>query len=227
MPNYPQSELVRKLFTKGQPLTYPKNEVIIGNDSVPNGVYYIGTGYIKIYAISNEGNQNLHLILGQGEVFPIIWAYLEIQPELLYYETISECTLWRISKDWFTEYVHSDLALCNAMSLQLANQFRIYADRLDNLEYKKAYERVIYRLLFLASRFGVRESNKIRIEAPITHELFANSINLARESVSREVEKLEKRNLVQQVNNHLVINDVAALAGMLSQPISLKNWHLL
>lgn len=226
MPHYPQSDSIRQLFHKGQPLTYGKDEIILGNDGAPNGLYYIDAGYIKSYSVSDEGDEYLHLVYGQGEVIPIIWGYLGIEPEGLFFETISECAVWRIAREVFTSFIKTDSELGHAMSLQLAQQFRLHLDRLDNLEYKKASERVVYRILFLASRFGVRRGNDIVVDAPITHEDFANSINLARESVSRQIAALERDHILQRVGHHIVIHDLEALLCKLSRPISINDWHM-
>jgi CRP-like cAMP-binding protein len=224
--NYPQSNLISKLFSQGQPLVFSKGNVILGNESRPTGVYYISTGYVKIYTISNEGDEYVHIIYGHGEIFPIIWAYLDVTSRSTYYEAISDCVVWRISRDWYVEKVSKDLELSNALSIQLAHQFQATVSRLDNLEYKKAGERVAYRLLFLASRFGVREETSILIDAPITHELFANSINLVRESVSREMEILERQQIIKRFNHHIKILNVHALENKLSEPPDLHSWHL-
>lgn len=221
-----QSARIRRLFQQGQPLAYNKNEIILGNDHTPDGVYYIDTGYIKSYSISDDGDEYLHLIYGPGEIVPIIWSYLGIEPEGLFFETISECTLWRISRDWFSVFIQTNLDLCYAMSLQLAQQFQVHLDRLDNLEYKKANQRVAYRILFLASRFGVRSGADIVIDVPITHEDFANSINLARESVTRQIAILEHEDILKRNGHRLVIHDLDALLSRLSRPISIRNWRL-
>lgn len=226
MPHYPQSECIRQLFQKGQPLTYGKDEIILGNDGAPNGVYYIDSGYVKSYSISDEGDEYLHLVYGQGEIVPIIWGYLGIEPEGLFFETISECTAWRVAREVFIDFIKTDIELSHAMSLQLAHQFRIHLDRLDNLEYKKASERVAYRILFLASRFGVKDGDDIVVDAPITHEDFANSINLARESVSRQIATLEREHILQRDGHHIVIHDLDALLGKMSRPISLNDWRM-
>jgi CRP-like cAMP-binding protein len=229
MPSYFQNPRIRQFFSKGQPLTYDKNYVILGNEAVPNGIYYLSSGYVKVYSVSDEGDQYIHIIYGPGELFPLIWGYIDIQPESLFYETLSETLVWRMSKEWFNAYIQADLELCYALSQQLAIQFRIYGDRVDNLEYKRASERVIYRLLFLASRFGVkdRDNHVISIQVPITHEVLANTINLARESVSRELERLEAEHLIGHNGHTIQILNVEGLAGRLSRPVSLENWHLI
>lgn len=212
---------------RGQPLHVQKGEVIIGNDMMPDGVYFLDTGYVKIYSISDEGHEYLHIIYGHGDLFPLTWAYMDSQPSQLYYETISDCTLWRVSRYWFTQMARTNAAISYDLGLQLAYQFRVYSDRIDNLEYKKASDRVIYRLLFLGSRFGTKQDDSLTIDAPITHEHFANSINLARESVSRELEKLEREGLLYRSDNRLVLTDAPALAARLSKPIDHRDWSLL
>lgn len=203
-----------------------KGEVVIGNDPGPGGIYYISTGYVKVYSINDDGGHNIRIIFGPGELFPITWAYLGTQNETLFYETMSSCVLWRLSREWFLKFIKRDLDISNAMALQLARQMNMFVNRVENLEYKKGRERVVYRLLYLASRFGIRENDLVRIEAPITHEVFASTINMARESVSRELERLEKENLVERSHHDICILDVEGLARKLSRPINLAEWHL-
>jgi CRP/FNR family cyclic AMP-dependent transcriptional regulator len=222
-----QSDQIRHLFNKGQPLAYGKGEVILGNTPMPDQVYYIGDGYVKIYSISDDGHEFLHIIYKPGELFPLTWAYLDVMPLSLYFEALTNCTLWRISKQWFKELVTTDVDMAYALSLQAVEQFRVYSDRLDNLQYKKAGEKVAYRLLFLASRFSVKTPDGTLINTPITHEILSNSINLARESASRAMEELEKQHIIKVVGHRILILDIQALAQQLSKPIDLKSWHLL
>lgn len=227
MPHYEQSQAIRRVFTKGQPISLGKRQVIIGNDSEPDGVYYINTGYVELYSINDNGDHNIRLILGPGEILPITWAYLGTHNDTLFYETLAESLLWRMSREWFQDLIKSNLDISNAMAMQLAQQMNIFDNRVENLEYRKGRERVIYRLLFLASRFGIRDKDMIKIEAPITHEIFASTINMARESVSRELEKLEKLGLVERSHHVICILDVETLASKLSRPIDLAEWRLI
>ena len=103
MARYPQDPVIRRLFSRGQPLTFKKGEHIIAQDVEPEGVYYISTGYVKIYSISGSGDEYIHILYGSGEIFPLVWAYLGVHPESLYYEALSDCTVWRISREWQRE----------------------------------------------------------------------------------------------------------------------------
>ncbi len=223
---YPQDSVIRRLFAKGQPLVYGKGAHIIAQESKPDGVYYISTGYVKIYSISSSGDEYVHVIYGSGEIFPMVWAYLGIHPETLFYEALSDCTVWRMSREWLMHFMTTRPHIAYALSIQLAHQFRILSDRVDNLEYKKASERVAYRVLFLASRFGVKDGASIIIDPPITHETFANTINLARESVSRELERLEQNGVIQRDGHRILIRDVNKLCSLIGRSINLGRWYI-
>jgi CRP-like cAMP-binding protein len=94
------------------------------------------------------------------------------------------------------------------------------------LEYKSAHERVAYRLVFLASRFGKRRGSSVVIDAPLTHEFISESINLSRETVSRQIEKLENENLISRKDGQIIIMDIDKLSKEFSEPITLSLWGL-
>jgi len=203
------SELINN-FKRGRVLKFDKGEIILQAKDIPQGIYLIDKGFVQVYSISDEGDENIHIIYKAGEVFPLIWAFNNITRDV-FYQAISPCQLYLLSKEDFLAAVHDLHEMSNAVILQLTEQFRVFADRLENLEYGDAFERVVYRLLFLASRFGEKSRHKIIINAPITHQRIADSINLVRETVSREIEELEKQKIISHRGRKIVINDIKGL----------------
>src|SRR5581483_531555 len=98
---------ISNFFRKGRPIYCRKGDVIAGMDPAPQGVYFIETGYVKAYAITDQGDEFLHIIYGSGEIFPFVWAYFGISPDL-YYEALSEALLWRVSRQHFSAYVKNN-----------------------------------------------------------------------------------------------------------------------
>jgi CRP-like cAMP-binding protein len=145
----------------------------------------------------------------------------------VFYESLASSVLWKVPKARFLGHIKENTSP-EAYSLieQLAEQFNVYADRVDNLQYKSASQRVVYRLLFLAGRFGKKDGNRIIIDAPITHKIIASSINLTRESVSREIEKLDDAGIISTNNGKIVIKDVKKLGEQFSEPVSIDLWGL-
>jgi predicted transcriptional regulator len=60
-------------------------------------------------------------------------------------------------------------------------------------------------------RFGKTTLKGTLIEAPITHQDIADSLNMVRETVSRTIEKLIAQNLIEQINHSFVLTDVVKL----------------
>ncbi len=225
MPNYSQSPIISDFFKTGQPAYFRKGDLIIGIEPEPQGVFCVEKGFVKVYSITDTGEEFVHIMYSHGEIFPYIWAYRKTNPDL-YYESLDHSLLWRVSREKFTQAAKNDARLGYELSRQLAQQFQVVHDRLDNLEYKKSSERIAYRLLFLAGRFGKKQSKSVIIDAPITHDLLARSINLTRESVSRELEKLERENIIERHGHKIIICDMNKLNQRLSKPNNLKHWGL-
>jgi CRP/FNR family transcriptional regulator len=218
------SQQLVNFFASGDEESFVNGEIITHGD-YPSGVFLITSGFVKVYSISDKGDKCIHIVYQSGEVFPLIWAFNGIRRRV-FYEAITNVTVQRVARDKFLKSVETNLELSRKMLSELSKQFMIYADRLDNLESKDAHERITHRLLFLAGRFGVKQGSAVIIKAPITHELIAESINLSRETVSREMEKLEGKKLISKTGKYIVISDVAAFADQFGDPVTLDLWGL-
>ena len=192
-------------FSGGILKQFSKNEVLIQGDEEPEGVYLIKTGYVKAYTISRTGQINLLLIHGADEIMPLPWALDGAQKLGVYYEAMSDVTIISSSKDDLRKAMASNSWLTEQIMRQLVSTFTVYAQRISSLEYRLPRERVIARLLDLADRFGKPVSEGIVIQAPITHQDIADSINMTRETASRALEQLFHDKYVAQKKHLFMI----------------------
>lgn len=220
------SKSLADFFMNGRSAHYSKGEIILVGDNDNLDVHFVSKGFIKVYSINDEGDEYTHIIYKTGDIFPLIWALKGLKRHV-FYESMDSCVIWKIPKETFTAHLKANSDnITYSLLEQLADQFNIYADRLDNLQYKSAHERVVYRLLFLAGRFGKKNGKDIIIEAPITHKSIASSINLARESVSREMELLAGKGLIDNVAGQIIIREVVGLSKEFSEPVRTDYWGL-
>ncbi len=199
-----------EFFTKGKKMHFKKGEILIRPDDRPSGIFYIEKGYIKIYSITPEGEEKLHIVYKPGEIFPLIWALRSIQKDL-YYEAIDDLLTYRVSQKDFLDFLKEDSTAVFELAERLAAAFDVFVDRVDNLEITKAYPRLVAMLLFLTERFGVEESGGSLIAAPFTHKDIANSTAMTRETASRELVRLEKKGLVSYKKHLIFITDLEKL----------------
>jgi CRP-like cAMP-binding protein len=108
---------------------------------------------------------------------------------------------------------------------ELIDRYNTYGGRIDNLLYSDVRERSAYRLLSLASRFGVKSKEGLVIDASITHTDLAHSINTTRETFGRTLRRLQQRGIIAyDEQRHIVIRDMAALAGIIGEDEARAMW---
>ena len=59
--NNPYSELIDR-FKQGRKLSYRKGEIILRAAEEPSGAYFIAQGFIRVYSITDQGEENTHII---------------------------------------------------------------------------------------------------------------------------------------------------------------------
>jgi len=201
---------IEKFFEEKKPIFLKKNEIILRPDQSPPGVFYIQKGSIKVYYITEDGEEKLHIIYAVGEFFPLTWIFKGTLKNV-YYEALESSILRCAKKDEFLDFLKSDPDALIFITTYLAGVVNIFVERVNSLEITKAYPRFVSMLLFLAERFGIKKYGKTIINIPITHKDIANSINMTRETSSREFEKLKNKGLAGYEDRKIVINDLKKL----------------
>jgi CRP-like cAMP-binding protein len=210
----------------GTKVTFRKNETIVRPGDTQPFVYVIDQGFVKVYTHNNRDDQYVHVIYGPSEIFPLAMLTSPLPPTVTY-SAFTDCILTRVPQSAISEAMNTDLAVTRVLTERAINQFRLYSARLDNLQYKFARERLIYRLLFLAGRYGVREPDgTYLIDIPMTQQLIGDSINLSRESVSREFDRLRSMGLIGYRDQNLYITDWRKLSTEFKEPVHAEWWGL-
>lgn len=198
-------------FSDGLTLNFVKGETIINGLDEPKGVYLIKEGFVKAFSVSKEGYDNLLLVHEAGEFIPWPWALDGAHTTGLFYEALTNVTAIQASKDRLRTAMGNNTWLSQEILKQAVNIITVYTQRIQTLEYRSARERIIAELIYLAERFGQAHGKEIIINAPITHQDLADSINMSRETASRALELLIEEKLFEQRDYTFVICDISKL----------------
>jgi CRP-like cAMP-binding protein len=202
-------------FSEGTFMEFSKDETIIHGFNEPDGVYLIKGGFVKAYSVSQAGLGNLLLIHTAGELIPLPWALNGSNVTGLSYEAMTDVSIIRASKDKLRDAMGRNQWLSQEVLNQTVNIIALYTQRIQTLEFRSARGRIIAELIHLAERFGRQKGTVMVIDAPITHQDIADSINMSRETASRALELLFKEGLVGQDNHLFTILDLDKLKQVL------------
>jgi CRP/FNR family transcriptional regulator, cyclic AMP receptor protein len=208
------AELVDVFRRHGTKRSYKKGDYIIHPGEFPPGVFYVTEGLVKAYDITKYGEENLLIIRKADEIFPLIWA-MTGQERHVIYQTLAPTTVWQISREVFEREIlkHSD-ALMPLLDMTI-EMYRLHSERILNLEYRSVRERIVSFLLTMAGRFGHQTEAGLLIDAPLRHQDIASSVNATRETASRELANLERKELIGSHQSLIVLKDVKALRALL------------
>lgn len=206
-----KDESIVSHFSDGLLMHFSKDETIINGYDEPEGVFLIKEGFIKAYSVSEGGHSNMLLIHEAGEFIPLPWALDGDHTTGLFYAAMSDVTILRSSKDKLREALGRNTWLAQEILKQAVNIVTIYTQRIQALEFRTARGRIIAELLYLAERFGKPYGKEVLIDAPITHQDIADSINMTRETASRALEQLFKEGLMGQTDHLFSILDMPKL----------------
>lgn len=210
-----RDESIISHFSDGKLMHFSSGETIINGLSEPEGIYLIKKGFVKAYSVSHSGNGNLLLIHTEGEFIPLPWALDGAHTTGLFYEAMDNVTVLRASKDKLRSAMGNNAWLSQEILKQAVTIITVYTQRIQALEFRSARGRVIAEILGLSERFGEKHGKQIVINAPITHQDIADSINMNRETASRALELLFQEELLGQTDRLFTILDLPKLQSAL------------
>ena len=205
-------EKVLDFFSHYTLMRYQKNERILRENENPSGVFLLQRGIVRVYLISEEGNELTVMMEPEGSIFPLRWVINDL-PNIYNYQTMNPVELWRAPKDGFLEFLEHNPDVLMLITQQLSTDVNVLIYRLQHVVFGNAQAKVASIVLTAAKRFGHLEDNgKITtVEVPLTHQQIADSAGVTRETASLEMKKLKEKGLINYQGRSLVIMDMDRL----------------
>lgn len=182
-------------FSQFKLLHYKKNAIILRPEDSPQGVYYLHKGYVRLYALSQDGEELTLIIFKPEDFFPMMWAINDIQTPY-YLEAMTAIELWRVSRSQFLDFIKENPDILFELTSRIVTRLGGLLERMEYLVFGNAYQKVASILAICAQRFGEKEGGQIKINVPLTHKDIAMLLGLTRETVSLEMKKLEKKGII-------------------------------
>ncbi|HSX15199.1 MAG TPA: Crp/Fnr family transcriptional regulator [Candidatus Saccharimonadales bacterium] len=220
------SGLVDFFYHAGNFLRYRKGELVLHAEDDAAFIFYVESGFMKVYSTNDRGEECILVVYGPGELFPLLWLPRQARRNV-HYQTLAPCTVLRVRTEDLETALREDAALSFEMIEHATEQHGVFIDRINNLQYKFARERLVYYLLYLARRFGKAVDGCYEIGLRISQQVLASNINLSRESVGREMDRLERKKMIRVHRGHIVLEDVPGLIRELpGASVSVDWWGL-
>lgn len=193
--------------------THPPNQVILLENDWGSSVYFILDGWAKIRTYNLDGKEVTLNILGRGEIFGEMAALDEV-PRSTDVITLAPTTIGNMPAQDFVQLIKHE-PLAGMRLAQLMGRRLRQVNRRLRLRESDSTSRVADILLFLAEGQG-KQAREGGMEIPnLPHRELSSLSGLARETVTRVLSKLEKKNLIERERDIIRIPDPHAMERLL------------
>jgi CRP/FNR family transcriptional regulator len=192
-----QASRLQRFFENYPVKAYKKGEIILFQGEAPRVAYAVKQGVVKAYNLNSSGDEKPLGFFGLASVFPGAWIFGRIPSAIYYYEALTDCELYCVTRDEYVDFLKSDPEmLYNELENYIADDVG-KTIRLNALQHSRASDKLIYTLHYLALSHGRKlKPNVVEITLSLTHQDFANLTGLTRETTATELNKLKSLGVI-------------------------------
>jgi CRP/FNR family cyclic AMP-dependent transcriptional regulator len=194
---------------------YPGGMLLFVEGQTPRGAFILCSGKVKLSTTSREGKVLILKVAEAGEVLGLS-AVLSGTPYEVTAETAAPCQVNFIERDTLAKLMEKNGELGLRAAQTVSREFQsVYRD-IHELVLARSSAGKLARLLlsWTTGREREKQSNEIRIRSSLTHEEMAQMIGASRETVTRLLSELKKKELIRLEGPTLVIRDRTALEAL-------------
>lgn len=203
-----------KFLQKYKTRKYKKGEILIRCDDEPGGLFFLKEGVVRQYIISFNGEEVTLNIFKPLSFFPMSWA-IDNSSNTYYFEAMNAVTVVIALKQDFLKFIKQEPDILLDLVKRIYRGLDGYFIRMEYSMLGDARSRLIVELIIWAKRFGQKKGNSLTVNFKLTEKDLAAQIGIARETVSREIQKLKQTGLIEFHKNILVINNLEKLQAQL------------
>ncbi|HEY7351945.1 MAG TPA: Crp/Fnr family transcriptional regulator [Terriglobales bacterium] len=207
------NELLHSFSASSHLATYPSGAILFVEGQVPRGGFLLCSGKVKLSTTSKEGKVLVLKIVEPGEIMGLS-AVISGEPYAITAETLEPCLVNCVDRDGLLRLMERSGELGLRSAQAVSREFQYAYREIHELVLARSSSGKLARLLLSwAESSGPRE-RELRIQTPATHEEMAQRIGASRETVTRLISELKKKNLIRLDGATLVIKNRTALETM-------------
>ena len=188
-----------------------RKDTVVFHEGDPGSAFYlVKSGRVKIYKSSAFGREQVLSILGDGQIFGDVPAF-DGGPYPATAATMTDVEIFLIRRADFQEIMrrHPEIAL--KIITVLGARLRHALELIRDLSFKQVPHRLAGLLLKMGKEHGEPSPAGTVIRLSLSRQDLADIVGTSRETVTRELKKMERAGLIDVNRRQLIIIDRARL----------------
>lgn len=193
---------IQIFFELGKIKSLNKDQFVYHEEEDVQFFYIIIEGKIEIYKYSDKYSKRIFATLNSGDFFGIPELYEE--KHTVNALCLEKSKLLFIKKnDYFTKILSNQNIILDLLRMTS----KMIGDMQKTIITENAENRILAYLNYLKRKIGFLENGKIYIPKKQTHEKIGEMLLLSRETVTRTLNSLKERNILDINNEYYILNN--------------------
>jgi|SRR5689334_10428154 len=195
--------------------TYPPSASLFMEGQIPRAVYVLCSGKVKLTTISREGKTFLLRVATPGEVLGISAVLSEVPYEATAI-TASACRVTSIRREQLLYFLskHGEAGVHAARSISKDHQS--VCEKIQEILMAPSSTGKVAKLLLSWTTRNGNDDREFRIRSLLTHEEIAQMIGASRETVTRVLSDLKRKELIRLEGSTLILRNRPGLEDLAS-----------
>lgn len=183
---------------------FRKNEAILYEENTNKVMYVILYGKVKVVQTTDDGKEIILAIHRSGEFFGEI-SLIDSKTIPAAVLAIEDSIIAIISKKEFYSLLHSQGKVTDMLLQIMCSRLRESWDRIQLLSFSNASQRIKMLFALLSNDHGKETSDGVMLNIKLTHQELADMAGIARETVTRIIDKLHKDGEIKVLKSKCIL----------------------
>ena len=201
-------------YSKTKPHLVKKGTVLFNSGDPLGGIYFIKSGFIKLYRVSDDGRETVIYLTGPGNLLGLRALISKDARARHYTEALTDCQIINMTKDELFKILSAHPEHLVDLGYAFIERLNHAERRVEGFISSDTKERIANFLLDITLRFGKKTEKNILIPLPLTHQRIAEFVGAYRETVTLAVNELEQEGVIKNQRGKIIITNLRRLKSL-------------
>lgn len=192
-----------------------RDEPIYFANEPSRNIYFLKTGRVKLTKYLSDGSEKIIALINPGEIFGEM-AYLSEGDRTDYAVTVEPSLICAINKNDLASFIEKNPSLNLKLTKILGLRLRSFSERIEDLIFKDADQRVTSFILRYAEKNGKKIGDQIFVKPFLKHQSIGELTACSRQTVNYILTDLRAKGIIDFDRSKLIINKIDELKRLVS-----------
>src|SRR4051812_19189936 len=192
---------------------YQTGDAIYNEGEYGDALYILISGVVKLFRPYSGSKEATLRLLKSWDIFGHL-AFAGEATQRAYAEAVTQCKVTKVPKIFVERAIRREPQAALKMMTLLELRLVQYEELVQCLLPRETEMRLANLLPILARKFGERDGRSVTIDLRLTHQDLAAMVASTRESVTKVLNEMRNRGVVEVEGGRITLKDYGALARL-------------